>query len=228
MTDATPPSSHPFGPPGQRAPQLPAAARSCSLSFYKIVLIGGLAIATIVPNLFITNLVEERETRQGGVRRSSPATGDRSRTSTARPGDPVPGRRSPAAVLKIAPARLEVAAALNPQERKRGLFHATVYDAKVEMSGAFVVPAEARLRDFPATRTRASLERGGDRIRRASNLTGLRASDTSWSTTREQQWTPCLEAMRDEPPAATPRWCSRTRRLRRRATAARACRSSRW
>ena len=39
-----------------------------SLSLHKITLIGGIAIATILPNLLITNLVEERETRQDGVR----------------------------------------------------------------------------------------------------------------------------------------------------------------
>ena len=39
-----------------------------SLSFHKVALIGGLAIAAIVPNMLISNLVEEREQRQSGVR----------------------------------------------------------------------------------------------------------------------------------------------------------------
>ena len=52
--------------------------------------------------------------------------------------------------------QLDLAATLNPQERKRGLFSATVYDATVDMQGAFVVPAEARLRDFVADKDGAS------------------------------------------------------------------------
>ena len=47
--------------------------------------------------------------------------------------------------LKIAPDRLEVVANLVPQQRKRGLFHATVYDAKVAMQGV-CPPDEARLK----------------------------------------------------------------------------------
>ena len=46
----------------------------------------------------------------------------------------------PRGYLKITPDRLSVTANLTPQERKRGLFHATVYDAKVEMQGVFVLP----------------------------------------------------------------------------------------
>ena len=69
MTDATPASAHPFGLSETPPPLPPAAAPDlASLSFYKILLIGGLALATVVPSLFITNLVEERETRQDGVR----------------------------------------------------------------------------------------------------------------------------------------------------------------
>jgi inner membrane protein len=52
-----------------RTPAPPSALPDfTSLSFYKIVLIAGIAVATVLPNLFISNLVEERETRQDGVR----------------------------------------------------------------------------------------------------------------------------------------------------------------
>jgi inner membrane protein len=200
IRDAT---AGPFGPrpePPQPVP-LSAPADYVSLSLYKIMLIGGIAIATILPNLFITNLVEERQTRQDGVRQEF-----------TRNWGPEQNLYSPTLVIpyqvgdrqrqyvKIAPARLDLAATLNPQERKRGLFHATVYDAKVDMTGVFVVPTEARLREFFADKdarfiwNEASIAFGA-----AGNLTGLRASDNIVVDNNEQQWKPCLEAVRDEP-----------------------------
>ena len=134
----------------------------------------------------------------------------------------------PRQYLKIAPARLDLAAELKPQERKRGLFHATVYDAKVDMTGAFVVPAEARLREFVSDKdgrflwSEASIAFGAP-----TNLTGLRATDNITIDGIEPQWMPCLEAVRQEAACRAPRWCWRTRRSRRRSPAARACSSSR-
>jgi inner membrane protein len=171
-----------------------------SLSPYKIMLIGGLAIATILPNLFITSLVEERETRQDGVRQEftrnwGPEQSLYSPTLVI----PYQAGDRPRHYVKIAPARLDLAAVLNPQERKRGLFHATVYDAKVDMTGAFVVPAEARLRDFVTDKDgrfiwgEASVVFGA-----VANLTGLRPTDNIVIDGIEQQWVPCLEAVRQE------------------------------
>src|ERR1044072_913684 len=72
MTDTTQdPSAAPveFSESSQPAPSAPAPAPDyASLSLHKIALIAGLAIATVLPNLFISNLIEERETRQTGVR----------------------------------------------------------------------------------------------------------------------------------------------------------------
>ena len=123
-----------------------------SLSFYKIALIGGLAIATIVPNLFISNLVEERETRQDGVRQEftrnwgpeqnlySPTlvipyqAGERPRTirqDRAGAARPCGHAQSAGAPARPVPARPSTTPTL-------------------DMQGAFVVPAEARLREFVA------------------------------------------------------------------------------
>ena len=68
MTDTT---HDPFADASGAAADSAAAARdpsTRSLSLHKIALIAGLAIATILPNLFMTNLIEERESRQAGVR----------------------------------------------------------------------------------------------------------------------------------------------------------------
>ena len=194
----------PFGP--QRVPrpdpQYVPQLDYTSLSLHKIALIAGLAIATIVPNLFMTNLIEERETRQAGVRQEF-----------TRNWGPEQSLYSPVLIipyqttlwarhyLKITPTRLDVAAALNPQERKRGLFHVTVYDAKVEMQGTFVVPPEARLRDFITEKdARLLWNEAMIAFGAASNLTGLRATDAITIDGAEQTLLPCLEALRQETP----------------------------
>ena len=201
MTDATPASAHPFGLPETPPPLPPAAASDLvSLSFNKILLIGGLALATVVPSLFITNLVEERETRQDGVRQEftrnwGPERNVYSPTLVI----PYQAGDRPRQYVKIAPTRLDLTATLDPQKRKRGLFHATVYDARLDMSGSFVVPAEARLRDAVADKdgrfiwNEASIAFGA-----AANLTGLRSTDNIVVDGAERQWMPCLEAVRHE------------------------------
>ena len=187
MTDDDADPSSPVRP-APEAPQPRAATAPpdyVSLSLYKIMLIGGLAIATILPNLFITNLIEERETRQDGVRQEFTRNwGPEQNLYSPTLVIPYQAGDRPRQYIKIAPARLDLAAALNPQERKRGLFHATVYDAKVEMSGAFVVPAEARLRDFVADKDgRFIWNEACDRIRRRRRTSPACARPTtSWST----------------------------------------------
>jgi inner membrane protein len=201
MTDETPASASPFGPEDATAPPVPAALPDLvSLSFSKIMLIGGLAIATVLPNLLITSLIEERETRQDGVRQEFTRNwGPEQNLYSPMLVIPYQAGDRPRQYVKIAPARLDLAATLNPQERKRGLFHATVYDARADMTGAFTVPAEARLRDIVADKdgrfiwNEASIAFGA-----AANLTGLRSTDNIVVDGAERQWMPCLEAVRHE------------------------------
>jgi inner membrane protein len=67
------------------------------------------------------------------------------------------------------------------------------------MTGAFTVPAEARLRDIVADKdgrfiwNEASIAFGA-----AANLTGLRSTDNMVVDGAERQWMPCLEAVRHE------------------------------
>ena len=202
MTDTT---HDPFGPqPEARQPEPerapPPAPDYTSLSLYKIALIAGLAIGTILPNLFISNLIEERESRQAGVRQEftrnwGPEQSLYSPTLVI----PYQAGDRPRQYVKIAPARLDLVAALTPQERRRGLFQATVYDAKVEMQGAFVVPAEARLRDFVADKDGRFLwHEAAVAFGAVANLTGLRSTDNIVVDGTERQWLPCLEALRQE------------------------------
>ena len=192
----------PFAPPPPRLPLPPPLPEFTSLSLHKIALIAGLAIATIVPNLFMTNLIEERESRQAGVREEF-----------KRNWGPEQSLYSPVLLipfqttgwmrqyLKITPTRLELAATLAPQERKRGLFQATVYDAKVDMQGTFAVPTEQRLREFvPEKDARLLWSEAMIAFGTSSSLTGLRSTDNITIDGAEQQWLPCAEALSSEGP----------------------------
>jgi inner membrane protein len=193
-------NASPFDSPPEGAPPPAAAPDLTSLSFHKIMLIGGLAIATVLPNLLITNLIEERETRQEGVRQEFTRNwGPEQNLYCPTLVIPYQAGERPRQYVKIAPARLELAATLTPQERKRGLFHATVYDAKLDMTGAFIVPAEARLRDFVADKDgRFIWNEAAIAFGAAGNLTGLRSTDNIMVDGSERQWMPCLEAVRQE------------------------------
>ena len=146
MTDAS------LESPAADAPPDPIAKPSgrAAVSLHKLALVGGLALATLLPNILISGLIEERETRQETVRKEFARNwGPQQQLQSPILVVPyqVPSGR-PRQYLKIAAARLEIAANLDPQERRRGLFQATVYDARIEMQGTFVVPAEHRLRDL--------------------------------------------------------------------------------
>jgi inner membrane protein len=103
----------------------------------------------------------------------------------------------PREYLKITPDRLSVVANLAPQERKRGLFHATVYDANVEMQGVFVIPSETRLKGV--------LPKDGRLLGNESfiafattSLTGLKSEDKIAIDGVETPWQPCAETVRFE------------------------------
>jgi inner membrane protein len=169
------------------------------ISFAKISLIAALALATLIPTFFVSGLIAERETRQGVVQ-----------SVFTQNWGPPQDLRSPILVvpyqsaedrpheyLKITPDRLSVVANLAPQERKRGLFHATVYDARVEMQGVFVIPSETRLKGL--------LPKDGRLLRNQSfiifattSLTGLKSEDKIAIDGVETPWQPCAEAVRFE------------------------------
>jgi len=178
MTDTT---QDPFAAPPDAQPEaLPRAMPDfTSLSLHKVALIAGLAIATIVPNMLISNLVEEREQRQSGVRAEFTRNWGPEQTMLG-PVLVIPyqaGER-PRTYMRIAAARLDLAATLNPQERRRGLFRATVYDATLDMQGAFVVPAEARLRELVTDKDgRFIWNEAAIALGTRTRLTGLSSSD---------------------------------------------------
>ena len=86
------------------------------------------------------------------------------------------------------------------------------------MQGAFVVPAEARLRDVVTDKDGRFLwNEAAIAFGAASSLTGLRSTDNiTVDGSRAAVGAVPRSAARRSRPAAAPRWCSRTRRSRRR------------
>ncbi|MEJ0075334.1 MAG: cell envelope integrity protein CreD [Alphaproteobacteria bacterium] len=191
--EATPTEALPAAPPR-------AAADYASLSLHKVLLVAGLAIATILPNMFISNLIEEREQRETGVRADFTRNwGPEQNLYTPVLVIPYQVNERPRQYIKIASTQLNLAANLAPQERKRGLFHATVYDAKLDMSGSFAVPSEAHLRSFlTAQDGRFMWNESEIMFGTASRLAGLRSTDNIVIDGVEASWRPCIESIRQE------------------------------
>jgi inner membrane protein len=200
MSDTT---IDPFGTEPDHNPPLPPPAPPpdyTSLSLYKIALIAGLAMASILPNLLIGGVIEEREQRQSSVREEIKRNwGPQQTVYSPTLIIPYQAGDRPRQYVKVAAARLDLAANLDPEERKRGLFQTTVYQARLGMQGTFVVPPEARLRDFVSDKdgrfvwNEAAIVFGTE-----GGLTGMRASDNITIEGVETQWQPCLEVMRNE------------------------------
>jgi inner membrane protein len=197
MTDtglSSPPADTPF--------RLTASAwDGAKMSLQKLALVGGLALATLVPNFFISGLIAERETRQDAVRKEFGRNwGPQQQLQSpilVVPYQAPSGR--PRQYLKIAPARLDITATLDPQERRRGLFHATVYDARVEMQGTFFVPDEQRLRDYLSDReSRVLWSESFVALGTAMSFTGLRSDDHIAVNGIATPLLPCLEVVRQE------------------------------
>jgi len=168
---------------------------------YKIALILGLAAATILPNMLIGNVIEEREQRQQSVRDEIKRNwGPQQTVYSPTLIIPYQAGDRPRQYVKIAATQLDLVADLMPEQRKRGLFQTTVYNATLDMKGGFVVPPEARLRDFVSDKdggrfvwNEAAIVFGS-----ADGLTGMRASDKITIDGVATQWQPCLEAVRSE------------------------------
>jgi len=174
-----------------------------TMSSLKIALIAGIVVATVVANLLIAGLITERETRQTAVELDFMRVWGPPQHLYS-PILVVPFRATPASAhqyVKVAPTRLEVTANLVPQERRRGLFHATVYEAKIEMQGSFLVPDESRLRDLLGDRTGQFLwDESFVAFGTTTTLIGLRSEDRIVINGTDSAWQSCLELLRADRP----------------------------
>jgi inner membrane protein len=204
MTDTTqdpfaiPPDAAPTEAPSAAPPR--AAGDYASLSLHKVLLVAGLAIATVLPNMFISNLIEEREQREAGVRAEFTRNwGPEQAVLGPVLVIPYQAGERPRTYVRIAAAKLDLAATLAPQERRRGLFSATVYDAILDMQGAFVVPTEARLREVVSDKDgRFIWNEAAIAFGTRTRLTGLSSSDNIIVDGTPTAWVPCLEALRPD------------------------------
>jgi inner membrane protein len=201
MTDTHEPFPQTGAPRGGPVPSTPqrAAPDYASLSLHKVLLVAGIAIAAVLPNMVISNLIEEREQREAGVRQEFTRNwGPEQNLYTPTLVIPYQVNERARQYIKIASTKLDLAAYLTPQERKRGLFHATVYDAKLEMSGTFIIPSEAHLRSFLTAQDGRFLWNESEIMFGASRLAGLRSTDNIVIDGAEAAWRPCIESMRQE------------------------------
>jgi len=172
-----------------------------TMSPQKIALIALIVFATIIPNLLISELITERETRQTTVEDEFTRVWGPAQQLYS-PILVVPFRSGPLLArqyVKLAPTSLAVTANLLPQERKRGWFHATVYDARIELQGSFLIPDESRLRDLVRERTGEFLwNESFVAFGTSGNLAGFRSEDRIAINGTDTSWQPCLELIRDE------------------------------
>lgn len=199
MTDTHEPPPQADAPRSEPMPPR-AVPDFASLSLHKVLLVAGIAIATVLPNMVISNLIEEREQREAGVRADFTRSWGPEQTLLG-PVLVIPyqaGER-PRTYVRIAAAKLDLGATLSPQERRRGLFSAIVYDATLDIQGAFVVPTEARLREVvPDKDGRFIWSEAAIAFGTRARLTGLSSSDNITIDGAPTAWVPCLEALRPE------------------------------
>jgi inner membrane protein len=172
-----------------------------TMSPVKIAVIVGLALATLVPNYFVAGLIAERETRQDAVEKEFTRNWGPQQHLYS-PVLIVPYQAAPDRLrqyLKISSTRLDLVANIAPQERRRGLFHATVYEARLDMQGAFVLPGEARLKDLITEKDGRFLwDESFIVFGTTTSLSGLRSDDHISINGVDTPWQPCLEVIRRE------------------------------
>lgn len=138
--ESAPPPTHP----------LLEGARLVGPAGLKLALVGALVVALLVPQYMVAGLIAEREERQREVRAEiGRAWGAPQTVLGPVLVVPVAARRGaePGAIA-IPAADLTMAATLRPEARRRGLFEAIVYAARIDIAGrlgdaAAALPADA-------------------------------------------------------------------------------------
>jgi inner membrane protein len=161
----------------------------------RLLAIGLVMVATTIPSWLVSGLVEEREQRQAGLLEDFKRSWGPEQFLHS-PILVVPYRNYPNGAryfLKIAPSNLKMATQLAPEERKRGLFHATVYSAKVAAQGTFRIPSEAKIREMLPD---GLLDwRESFVMLQASSLSGMSTGNRLVWDGRPLQWQNCRETI---------------------------------
>jgi inner membrane protein len=164
-----------------------------SSTFVRLFSIGLVMAATTIPSWLVSGLVEEREQRQTGLLQDFKNSWGPEQFLHS-PILVVPYRfhpNGPRYFLKMAPNNLRLTTQLLPEERRRGLFHATVYGAKVAAQGAFRIPSDAKIKDIAGE---AALDwRESFVMLQASSLSGMSTGDHLVWDGRQLPWQNCAE-----------------------------------
>jgi inner membrane protein len=112
----------------------------------KVIPTTGLLIATLIAGWLISGVVEERESRQAETLDSFKNNWGPEQILHG-PVLVIPYQIGSGArkYLEVAPQNLKAKTVLSPQEKKRGLFHATVFNADTELQGNFTIPQSESL-----------------------------------------------------------------------------------
>jgi inner membrane protein len=125
-------------------PGASAIARLVAAPAAKAVSIGALLLMILIPLHYVSGIIQEREARQADIVREFQGSWGPAQ-SVVGPILVVPYSTSPdrpRRYLHIAPSELKAMARLNPELRKRGLFHSVVYTADLRLSGRFAIPPD--------------------------------------------------------------------------------------
>jgi inner membrane protein len=179
---------------GNNAVPRAAADEFLASTLGRLLAIGLVMSATTIPSWLVSGLVEEREQRQAGVLEDFKRSWGPEQ-SLHSPILVVPYRNHPGGprfFLKIAPSNLKMTTQLVPEERKRGLFHATVYSAKVAAQGTFRIPSDAKIKEMVSDLLdwRESFV-----MLQPSSLSGMIAADRFIWDGRQLPWQNCRETV---------------------------------
>lgn len=157
--------------------------RAVGATGFKLLAIATLVLGLLVPQFFVAQLIAEREDRQRDVRAEIGRAWGQPQTVLGPvvmvPIREAPGHAGAAATRAIAipAAELTMTAALHPETRRRGLFEAVVYTARIEASGRFGDIAAMLPPDVEADWAGAYLMTGASDLRPATEAPTLRWGD---------------------------------------------------
>ncbi|MBI1207587.1 MAG: cell envelope integrity protein CreD [Azospirillum sp.] len=181
---------------GRRPRPGSAWARRVSAPVQKLAAIGVVVVLTAIATGMVSGVIEDRAQRQQGVQEEFQSSWGPQQLLRG-PLLVIPYRIAsggPRSYLKLAPAQLAAAVRLSPESRHRGVFHATLYTASVDLKGSFAVPGEANLAESLGPEA-AILWSEAFVILESAGLSGLAASDgLTWNGTA-LPWRSCRAAV---------------------------------
>jgi len=156
----------------------------------KVVIVALMLIATLIAGWSISGVVQEREARRDATLDSFRTTWGPEQVVHG-PLLVVPYRLGSSRTrlyFEIAPETLKSKTVLSTAEKKRGLFHATVYGAVFQFEGSFTIPATSSLGQDPNLDWDAAFV-----VVESSTLSGMSVGDHFTWNGKDVAWQNCRE-----------------------------------